>query len=110
MVQTELLNDAAIALCRVLTEAGARHGAFGGWAIGSLGGPRESKDVDVLVELDKASVVRLLDRKHGFRFTGNASEGYAAFLWSPNDQQPAVLVELFTGIRLKPARYPCYDD
>jgi hypothetical protein len=42
MIQ-QLLNDAAIALHRVLHEAGIKHDIFGGFAIGSLGGPREKQ-------------------------------------------------------------------
>lgn len=41
------LNDAAIALSRVLNDAGIKFGIFGGYAIAVLGGQRESKDIDL---------------------------------------------------------------
>lgn len=42
MIQRRL-NDAAVALYRVLSAAGIEHGLLGGYAIATLGGPRETK-------------------------------------------------------------------
>lgn len=53
MIQSRL-NDAAIALDRVLVAANIKYGIFGGYAITALGGPRESKDVDCLLPQAKS--------------------------------------------------------
>ena len=48
------LNDAAIALSRVLSDARIKFGIFGGYAIAVLGGQRESKDIDCVAALLEA--------------------------------------------------------
>lgn len=95
MIQSRL-NDAAIALSKVLTEASIRHGIFGGFAVTVLGGPRETKDVDCLASASKEQIVALLNGRDGFTFIPQPSPDYAAFLWSakPGDRRN-VLVELF---------------
>lgn len=75
------LNDAAIAVSKVLTEHGIQHGVFGGWAVATLGGPRESKDIDCLVATNRATSLDLLDKKHGFVLIPQMREDYVAFFW-----------------------------
>jgi len=95
MIQARL-NDAAITLSRILHEAGTKHGVFGGFAIGSLGGPRETKDIDCIASVSKQQVIQLLNGKQGFHFIDQARDDYVAFLWSDKpDRQNAVLVEIF---------------
>lgn len=60
------LNDAAITLYKVLTQENINFGIFGGYAIGAIGGVRESKDVDCLASTSKEEIVQLLDGKEGF--------------------------------------------
>jgi hypothetical protein len=54
MIQARL-NDAAIALSRILHEAGTKHGVFGGFAIVSLG---ETKDIDCIASVSKQQVIQ----------------------------------------------------
>lgn len=90
------LNDAAIALHRALAPANIRFGIFGGYAIGVLGGPRESKDIDCLASVSKQQIVALLDGKNGFVAIPQGRQDYVAFLWSDMpDRRYAVLVEIF---------------
>jgi hypothetical protein len=91
------LNDAAIAL-HALTQAGVRHGVFGGFAIGALGGEgwRGSKDVDCVASITKEALVSLLDGRDGFVWINQARIDYTAFLWSDTaDRAQPVLVEVF---------------
>jgi hypothetical protein len=100
------LNDAAIALARVLDKKIIYFGFFGGYAIGAYGGQRECQDIDCLAGATKQQLIDLLDGKGGFvkapietRFIGapnQISEDYVAFLWSerPN-RQNEVLVEIW---------------
>jgi hypothetical protein len=90
------LNDAAIALSRVLDRAGITFGIFGGYAIAAHGGQRESKDIDCLAAVTKQQILDLLDGKQGFVAVPQTREDYVALLWSdkPN-RQNAVLVEIF---------------
>ncbi len=60
------LNDAAIALYRVFYAANVKHGIFGGYAIGVLGRPCESKDIDYIASISKQDAIDLLDGKGGF--------------------------------------------
>ena len=96
MVLHERLNDAAIALYQTLHEAGIKHGIVGGYAIGCMGGPRASKDVDCIAAASKEQAIQLLDGKNGFQWVGQSRMDYVAFLWSdlPDRAQP-VLVEIF---------------
>ncbi|KAI1108469.1 ser/Thr protein phosphatase [Nemania sp. NC0429] len=90
------LNDAAIALHRILSREGINFGIFGGYAIGAVGGVRESKDVDCLASITKAQVIQLLDNQEGFRVIPQSREDYVAFFWSDqSDSRNAVLVEIF---------------
>ncbi|KAF2759375.1 hypothetical protein EJ05DRAFT_344195 [Pseudovirgaria hyperparasitica] len=90
------LNDAAIALDRVLGHAQIRFGIFGGYAIGALGGNRESKDIDCVASVTKQQIINILDKKEGFEAVMQSRQDYVAFLWSdkPN-REGAVLVEIF---------------
>ncbi|WEW54789.1 hypothetical protein PRK78_000214 [Emydomyces testavorans] len=90
------LNDASIALFRVLHSAGIKHGIFGGYAIAVLGGPRESKDVDCIASVSKAQIISILNNKEGFQYIDQSRDDYVAFLWSDRpDRAQAVLVEIF---------------
>jgi hypothetical protein len=90
------LNDAAIALSRVLSDARIKFGIFGGYAIAVLGGQRESKDIDCVAALSKQAVISLLDGRHGFVAVPQTRDDYVAFLWSNNTNRAnAVLVEIF---------------
>ncbi len=95
MIQSRL-NDAAIALDRVLAAANVKYGIFGGYAISSLGGPRESKDVDCVASASKQQIVALLDGKYGFKYIDQTRTDYVAFSWSDKPKDPrAILVEIF---------------
>ena len=90
------LNDAAIALYRILSEAGIKHGIFGGYAIGALGGPRESKDIDCIAAVSKQEIIGILDGKQGFEYLPQSREDYVAFFWSDKPgKERSVLVEMF---------------
>ena len=95
MIQARL-NDAAIALHRVLAAANNKYGIFGGYAVSTLGGPRESKDVDCLASASKEQIIALLDGKSGFKYINQTRPDYVAFFWSEKKNDPkAVLVEVF---------------
>ncbi|KAL9107831.1 MAG: hypothetical protein Q9227_007346 [Pyrenula ochraceoflavens] len=95
MLQSRL-SDAAMALHRVLTTNGVRFGIFGGYAIGVLGGPRASKDVDCLASVNKGQIIGLLSEEEGFTAVPQSRTDYVAFLWSDQpDRRQAVLVEIF---------------
>ncbi|KAI0474009.1 hypothetical protein GGR56DRAFT_649980 [Xylariaceae sp. FL0804] len=95
MIQ-QRLNDAAIALHRVLSHRGVHFGIFGGYAIGAIGGVRESKDIDCLASVTKEQIIHLLDHKEGFQAIPQTRQDYVAFLWSDRpDRKNAVLVEIF---------------
>jgi hypothetical protein len=93
------LNDAAIALYRAFYAANVKHGIFGGYAIGVLGGPRESKDIDCIASISKQDAIDILDGKEGFHYVDQTRDDYVAFLWSdsPKKERP-VLVEIFVEI------------
>lgn len=95
MVTAEDLNDAAIALARVLDELGIPGGILGGVGVGALGGPRESKDIDCLVHCSKDWLVTNLHRKADFRSMANKRSDIATFLWGPRN----ILVECFPSER-----------
>lgn len=61
-MRQERLNDAAIALCKILSENNVKHGIFGGWVVGIRGGPRGSKDIDCLVAGGKQQVLKMYVR------------------------------------------------
>ncbi|KAH9894527.1 ser/Thr protein phosphatase [Xylariomycetidae sp. FL2044] len=103
------LNDAAIALHQVLSERSVNFGIFGGYAIGALGGVRESKDIDCLASITRAQVIDLLDGKHGFHVIPQTRQDYVAFLWSARgDEKNTVLVEIFCE-RFPGAQYSMRD-
>lgn len=90
------LNDAAIALHRVLSRANIRFGIFGGYAIGVLGGSRESKDIDCIASISKQQIIAVLDGQAGFAAVPQSRQDYVAFLWSDvPERSNAVLVEIF---------------
>lgn len=95
MIQNRL-NDAAISLHRVLTRHNVHFGIFGGYAIGVLGGARESKDIDCVASVSKQQIIALLDGKDGFSAMPQSRQDYVAFVWSDKpDRRRAVLVEIF---------------
>lgn len=95
-MQQSRLTDAAIALQRVLARSNVRFGIFGGFAIGALGGPRESKDIDCLASGSKEQIINILDGQDGFVVVPQSRTDYVAFLWSDaQDRSRAVLVEIF---------------
>jgi len=95
MIQTRL-NDAAIALHRVLGRHGIRFGIFGGYAVATLGGARESKDIDCLASVTKQQVIGIMNGQEGFQAIPQSREDYVAFLWSDKPNRAhAVLVEIF---------------
>lgn len=90
------LNDAAITLHGILSRQGIDFGIFGGYAIGTMGGARESKDIDCLASVTKEQIISLLDNKEGFQAISQSRQDYVAFLWSDRaDRSHAVLVEIF---------------
>ncbi|OJD20447.1 hypothetical protein ACJ73_08221 [Blastomyces percursus] len=95
MVGQARLNDAAIALHRVLSGQ-VKFGIFDGYAVSTLGGPRASKDVDCIASVNKQQILNILDGKNGFVAMSQLRQDYVAFLWSdkPNRER-AVLVEIF---------------
>ncbi|KAL2368937.1 hypothetical protein BDBG_06427 [Blastomyces gilchristii SLH14081] len=96
MVQQARLNDAAIALHRVLSGQQVKFGIFGGYAVSTLGGPRESKDVDCIASVNKQQILNILDGKNGFVAVPQLRQDYVAFLWSDKpSRERAVLVEIF---------------
>lgn len=101
MVIQQRLNDAAIALQQVFGPANVKFAVFGGYAVTTLGGTRESKDVDCIAKLTKEDAIRLLDQRNGFAVVPQTRQDYVAFLWSKSgDSRNAVLVEIF------PERFP----
>lgn len=95
MIQARL-NDAAISLHRVLSQNNVHFGVFGGYAIGVLGGARESKDIDCIASVSKQQIIDLLDGKDGFISVPQSRQDYVAFLWADKpDRSNAVLVEIF---------------
>ena len=90
------LNDAAIALHRALAAAHIKHGIFGGFAVATLGGPREGKDIDCLAAVNKEQVLDILNSKHGFTFIDRPGNDFVAFLWTenPHKKYDPVLVEV----------------
>lgn len=90
------LNDAAISLHQVLNTAGVNYAIFGGYAVTTLGGVRESKDIDCIANVTKEQAIYLLDKKRGFRVIAQTRQDYVAFFWSvAGDERNSVLVENF---------------
>ncbi|KAI9768677.1 MAG: hypothetical protein M1839_003985 [Geoglossum umbratile] len=96
-MRQDRLNDAAIALSRVLSTNSIKHGIFGGCAVAALGGPCEAKDIDCLVASDKQRVLDLLGGKGDFQAVSQASEGFVAFSWDDGSGGQPVDVELSLG-------------
>ncbi|KAI1458569.1 hypothetical protein F4805DRAFT_456596 [Annulohypoxylon moriforme] len=92
----ELLNDAALVLHQILSDANIKYGIFGGFAISTFGAPRVTKDIDVLASTSKDEIIKLLGEQDGFEAVSNTRDDYVAFLWaekaSPKSQ---VLIEVF---------------
>ncbi|KAK6222222.1 hypothetical protein QIS74_04477 [Colletotrichum tabaci] len=106
------LNDAAITLHRVLRQEGISFGIFGGYAIGAIGGVRESKDIDCLASVSKDQIIRVLNSREGFQAIPQSRQDYVAFLWSDHaDRRNAVLVEIFCekfpGAQFSMENVPC---
>ncbi|SRR6266498_193212 len=90
------LNDTAIALYRILAAANIKHGVFGVFAIGTMGGNRESKDIDCIASVTKPEIIAVLDGKEGFRYVDQSRDDYVMFFWSDKpDRSQAVTVEIF---------------
>ncbi|KAG6011312.1 hypothetical protein E4U43_008399 [Claviceps pusilla] len=91
------LNDAAIALHRVLSREQIAFGIFGGYAVATFGGPRESKDVDCIASVSRDQVIQLLNGKDGFQLIPQTRQDYVAFFWSDPTERgnKVVLVEIF---------------
>ena len=97
MIQARL-NDAAICMFKILNDAGVKHGIFGGYALGALGAPRESKDIDCIASVSKPQVISIMNGKEGFVYIDQSCEDYVAFFWSDNKERTeAVLVEIFVS-------------
>ncbi|KAF2258498.1 hypothetical protein CC78DRAFT_114146 [Lojkania enalia] len=97
-MRTERLADAAIALHHILTSANIKYGIFGGFAIGCVGGPRQSKNVNCLAATTKEYALRLLDGREGFVAVQvlKPRDDYVTFLWSDYpERSETVLVEIF---------------
>ena len=97
-MRTPRLNDAAIALSCILTQAGVKFGIFGGFAILCLGGVRESKDVDCIASITKPQILELLNDRDGFSALPQTRQDYVAFIWSTFANESigdSVLVEVF---------------
>ncbi|RYO85722.1 hypothetical protein DL766_009367 [Monosporascus sp. MC13-8B] len=89
VVKTKRLNDAAIALHRVLSRERINFGIFGGYAIGAIG-----------------------VSARGFQAISQSRQDYVAFFWSDRpDRKNAVLVEIFCekfpGARYSMANVQC---
>ncbi|KAF2121497.1 hypothetical protein BDV96DRAFT_594691 [Lophiotrema nucula] len=103
MSSQDRLADAAIALNRVLTEAGIRYGLVGGYPISLLGSARTCKNVNCLAQTSKDEIIVALNGRDGFTrtLTNNERQDYASFLWSDRIGwtqdwgRDAVLVEVF---------------
>ncbi|KAI5844950.1 hypothetical protein DFP73DRAFT_37274 [Morchella snyderi] len=95
------LNDAALALSRILSFNKIKHGFFGGWSVLACSphaAYRESKDIDVLVAATKPTIQRILSQKRGWLEIPQCREDYVAFFWhDAEDSQSMVLVEMFVG-------------
>lgn len=91
MPTSEDLSDVAIAIGRAMDRLGIPFGIFGGYAIATLGGPRESKDIDCAVNCTKEWLVSNLSENDGFKSMGNKRQDIVTFLWGDRN----VLVEFF---------------
>jgi len=99
------LNDAALALSRVLTFHRIHHTFFGGFAILATGADhRESKDLDVLVSAPKSTITHILSDRRDWLEIPHSREDYVAYFWnsssfstSPLEPKHMVLVEMFVG-------------
>jgi hypothetical protein len=87
------LSDAAIAINDACREIGVEFGIFGGYAVAVLGGPRESKDIDCVVNCEKEWLVEKLSQIRGFRSMGNTRADLASFLYGDEN----ILIEFFPG-------------
>jgi hypothetical protein len=85
------LSDAAIAIREVLDDLEVPFGIFGGFAIATLGGPRESKDIDCAVHCTKEWLVENLRNTEGFKPMDNQRADIVTFLWGDRN----VLLEFF---------------
>ncbi|GAB7336731.1 hypothetical protein MBLNU13_g10831t2 [Cladosporium sp. NU13] len=85
------LSDAAIAIREVLDDLEVQFGIFGGFAIATLGGPRESKDIDCAVHCTKEWLVEKLRKIEGFKPMDNQRPDIVTFLWGDRN----VLLEFF---------------
>ncbi|KAH7237913.1 ser/Thr protein phosphatase [Fusarium solani] len=56
---------------------GINFGIFGGYAIGTMGGTRESKDIDCLASVTKEQIISLLDNKEGFQAISQNRQDYS---------------------------------
>lgn len=94
------LNDAAITLYEALSAANVPHAIFGGYAVSTYGGPRESKDVDCIAALSKQRVISILANRSDFTLIPQTREDYVGFFWQAQPKSPTVVVEIF------PSQFP----
>ncbi|KAI1207469.1 uncharacterized protein F4807DRAFT_469288 [Annulohypoxylon truncatum] len=95
-MSSELLNDAAIVLHRILSNENIKYGIFGGYAISAFGGHRLTKDIDVLVSGSKDEIVKLITEEHGFEAIEPTRDDYVAFFWTDKASLKfPVLVKIF---------------
>ncbi|KAH9828467.1 hypothetical protein Tdes44962_MAKER02385 [Teratosphaeria destructans] len=74
-----------------LRKLNVQYGIFGGYAIATLGGPRESKDIDCVVGCTKEWLVSMLSQVKDFHFMGNLRPDLAQFIYGDRN----ILIELF---------------
>lgn len=90
------LSAAAVAISRILSDRGIKHGIFGGWAVNALGGVRATKDIDLMAAIGKDELWKLMEGRSGWVIIPNMREEYASFFWDDVLNKP-VLVEIFIG-------------
>ncbi|EEP77652.1 predicted protein [Uncinocarpus reesii 1704] len=95
-VPQKRLSEAAVAVSKILSDHGIKHGVFGGWAVNVLGGNRATKDIDLMAAIGKDELWQLMEGRIGWVKIPNMREDYAPFFWDDALQRP-VLVEIFIG-------------
>ncbi|KAI0836261.1 hypothetical protein F5Y06DRAFT_288722 [Hypoxylon sp. FL0890] len=91
----ERLNDAAIALYRVFGRERIKFGIFGGYAIGIMGGPRNTKDIDCLASISKDRVIQLFHQNTGFEVITQTRNDYVLLFWMDRAKHSPIPVKIF---------------
>lgn len=73
------LNDASIALNKILQRADVRYGIFGIYAIAVLGGQCENKDIDCVASVTKEQILNIMDGNSGFVAVPQTRHDYVFF-------------------------------